>query len=375
MRLSLYRLAALGGSLLVSVGAFASPPTTPATVPGGEATVSPAEREVQVLMEQLAKASETLLQKAEAADSWRYQIQHGEILLHLAGRSTNAGERNKWLEMAVDSYASAAGQCPANEAGGYQTLALLPGYIAKTFPASPVFAYATLKEIEADHNRVLAKDGMSRAREHHRDRLLQFADSYPQLPQAPEAILKAAQVCETMGKDADACRTYRKLADAYPGHALARKCREALGRLGGMDGAVVELNLPLLYPANENAKRFDLKSVRGKMVLVHFWSSASPDVAEGFQALKKLTDRGMEVIFVNLDGDAAKAKAFLSGQLTAGTHVFDPKGAKSPLMDLYGIEKLPETFQINGDGALMRHSLVPSKLEAAVEVYLPRNRR
>ena len=166
----------------------------------------------------------------------------------------------------------------------------------------------------------------------------------------------------------------------YPGKDVARheaaKNPGTMARLGGMDGTVVEFTLPLLYPAHANVKPFDLKDVRGKAVLVHFWSSSSPGAAESFQALKRMTDRGMGVVFVNLDGDAAKAKAFLSGQLTAGTHVIDPKGDKSPLMDRYGIDKLPQTILIDGNGALVRHSLRDEQIEPAVTAYLPpRSRR
>ena len=173
----------------------------------------------------------------------------------------------------------------------------------------------------------------------------------------------------------DACRVYRKLTETYPGTDVARTARESLARLGGMDGTAVDFTLPLLYPAHANAKPFDMKDVRGKAVLVHFWTSGSPDAAEGFREIKRLTDRGMEVVYVNLDGDPAKAKAFLSGQLTAGTHVFDPKGGKSELMDRYGVDKLPQTFLVDGKGALVRHSLHGTQLETAVGVHLPYTRR
>ena len=60
----------------------------------------------------------------------------------------------------------------------------------------------------------------------------------------------------------------------------------------------------------------------GKVAVVYFWSSSSGQVAEDFEALKRLTDRyqdhGLTVVYVNLDSDSAQARAFLAGQLTAG---------------------------------------------------------
>ena len=65
-------------------------------------------------------------------------------------------------------------------------------------------------------------------------------------------------------------------------------------------------------------------------MLVYFWSSTSADAAEDFDALKQLTDRlagrGLEVVYVNIDGDPAAAKTFLSGRLMAGTHLYQKGG-------------------------------------------------
>ena len=200
-------MTAFGGSLLLGTVGFAALPQTPPPVSdapvGRSAAISPAEREGQVLMERLSRANEALLQKVESADSWRYQIQQAEVLLQLAGRSADAGECDKWLEMAVVSYAAAAGQCPPGRHGfvGYQTLALLPDYIAKNFPNSKHLALAVAKEIEADTDRVSAKDGPAVARIHKRARLLEFAQSYPQLPEAADGDpCKAAEISEQMDK-------------------------------------------------------------------------------------------------------------------------------------------------------------------------------
>ena len=55
----------------------------------------------------------------------------------------------------------------------------------------------------------------------------------------------------------------------------------------------------------------DLKQLRGKVVLVYFWSSTSPRAAEGFDALKPLTDRyqyrGLQVVYVNVGEDRKPA--------------------------------------------------------------------
>src|SRR5207237_307409 len=151
----------------------------------------------------------------------------------------------------------------------------------------------------------------------------------------------------------DACSCYRRLAENYPGLPLARKARGALRRLGGLDGETVDLRLPLLYPAPGGEQPFDLKEMRGQMVLIYFWSSTSA-AAEGFDALNRLTDRyqyrGLQVVYVNLDGDTDKAKEFLNGRLTAGTHVFERGGLNGGIAEHYGIQELPQLFLVGTDG-------------------------
>ena len=78
----------------------------------------------------------------------------------------------------------------------------------------------------------------------------------------------------------------------------------------------------------------------GKLVLVYFWSSTSARAAEDFNALKQVTDRfvgrGLEVVYVNMDGDPAAAKTFLSGRLMAGTHLYQKGGLDGAIASAAG---------------------------------------
>lgn len=364
------RFVGVSSSILLTIGSVSA--QAPMNGTGGATgqqpqAVTPAERELQVLMNQLTQVSDALVKNMESPQSWRYQLQQAEVLVQIAARTTKTSERDNWLRMAIESYAAAAAQCPDNEPTGQQPLRLLPEYLVKYFPGSSVYMYAATKEIEGDYNRVMAKQGAAVAREHYRKRLLAFAEKYPHVPEAAGAICKAAELAETLGKKEEACRCYRSLAEMHSGKETGRKAREALARLGGLDGDLVELNLPLLYP-RQSREMLASKSLHGKLVLVHFWSAASSDVAERFEALKRVTDRGVEVVFVNLDGDAAKAREFLAGRLTGGTHVYDPEGRKSPHLERLGIAKLPHTIAIGKDGTLTHHIVTPEQYESVAGV-------
>jgi len=77
---------------------------------------------------------------------------------------------------------------------------------------------------------------------------------------------------------------------------------------------------------------------------------------------------------VNMDAEPAEGRAFLSGRLTAGVHVYQPGGLDGAVAERYGLQKVPQAFLVNRDGTLLKHSLTASRLEAELADRLPRGR-
>ena len=386
MRRALRGLTALGSSLLFATGALVAGPTTDtapmnravANTPAPSGTVE--ERELEAALERVNSLGELINRDNQSPQVWRYLLQQGEALQQLALRSKPA-EREQLVRMAIDSYYSAVLSSPENETTAQQQLRQLPAQLAQTTPGSPLITYAAMQEIQADYQRALAKDAEhpERAKDLLRQRLVQFADEYPKTPAAPKAIFDAAQVSESVGKLDDARRCYHYLLSNYSGKPEARKAGGALWRLG-LDGETVHLELPLLYPTSaEGNQTFDLHQVHDKLVVVYFWSSASAQVAEDLMSLRHLTDHfqfhGLEVVYVNMDPDVEHARKYLSGRLTAGIHVHQVGGLDGAVAERYGIQTLPQVFLVGKEGALIKHSLTMSQLEAEVTGRLaPRGR-
>jgi hypothetical protein len=292
-------------------------------------------------------------------------LAQGEVLLKLAARS-KAGESDDWLRMAVDSFQSAAVLSPDNELTAHERLF----QIASTFSESPVSTYAVLQELHVDYLRMLGKAGANPAMAQKllRDRLVHFVQEFPKAPEAAPAVLEVGQISESLAEIDNARRYYRFLAEHSPDHEVARKAGRALWQLG-LTGEPMHLKLPLLFAAPGD-HAFDVDQVGSKVVVAYFWSSTSGQSEEDFRVLKQLTDRyrdrGLEVVYVNLDSDPAQGKAFLSGRLMAGVHVFQNGGLDCPLAERYGIQTLPQAFVIGRDGVLIRHALQASELESEV---------
>jgi peroxiredoxin len=381
MRCIWKQLSAMTGGLLIASYSFAALPSSPAAAPqAASANESPAdEQQLRPLLDKLGELSQLIERNAESPQVWQYHLEQAEVLLRLASQS-RPKERESILRMAVDGFASAALLCPREQPVAVQRLQQLPQRLAHFFPGSPSILYAVLQEIQTDCTLMLEKTGGDRVKteEYHCKRLLQFAQEHPEVPEAARAVLQAAHIGESLGETDEACRCYRYLIEHFPDDAASRKAGGALWRLG-QNHQPLYLKLPLLYSSSGSGNAtFNLDELRGRLVVVYFWASTSDRAVEDFQTLKQLTDRfagrGLEVVYVNMDAEAARGRAFLSGRLTAGIHVYQPGGLDGPVAEGYGIQEVPQTFLVDRDGTLLKHSLSKDRLEAELTDRLPRLR-
>lgn len=376
MRRALRKWAVVGGSMALLTGSLvANPPLVPVPQPAPEA-MSQEDREVQQLLNKLSEYSKAISANPQAPDAWRLQLGQSDVMLNLAFRAKGK-ERDDWLKMAVDCLGSAVVQSPDHDATAAQKMAQLPRQIVASLPGSAVWSYAALQEVRCLHTRAVGKEeDPAKVQLYLRDLLVRFAQQYPSAAEAPAVVEEAAVLSEKLGKKDDALRCYRYLTEKYAGTPLARKAAGSLWRMR-TGSETVDIKLPRLYPTGDaHDAPFETKSLRGKLVVVYFWSAQRPEVASDLPTIKALTDRyhfrGLEVVFVNLDKDGQEARTYLTGLLTTGTHVHEAPGPQVSVVDRYGIQNLPEAFLVDTDGTLIKHSLKASQLEDEVNKRLPR---
>ncbi|HEY7326881.1 MAG TPA: thioredoxin-like domain-containing protein [Gemmataceae bacterium] len=366
-------LAPLGSSLLLAANLFAfSPDADPNQKAANEQQLRP-------LLDKLTELSQFIERNSQSPQIWQYHLEQAEVLLRLATQSQEK-EREGVLRMAVDAFYSSALLCPREQPTAFERLRQLPGRLAQMFPGSSAILYAVLQEIQADCVLVLEQSGGDsvKSEKHRCERLMHFAREHPDVPEAAKAILQAAQTAESIGENDEAGRCYRYLIDHFPTDPGTRKAVGALWRLG-QDHQPMVLELPLLYTsANISNAVFNLDEMRGRLVIVYFWTSTGERVSEEFQALKQLTDRyagrGLQIVYVNMNSDPAEGRVFLSGRLTAGVHVYQPGGLEGAIAERYGLQKVPQAFLVGTDGELLKHSLSAEQLATELSNRLPSGR-
>ena len=97
----------------------------------------------------------------------------------------------------------------------------------------------------------------------------------------------------------------------------------------------------------------DSTIVQGKVVYVDFWASWCVPCRASFPwmsyLLGKYGDKGLQVVTINLDKDAAAAQKFLKETIASLPVVYDPSGK---LAKLYDLQAMPTAFLYGRDGTL-----------------------
>jgi thiol-disulfide isomerase/thioredoxin len=125
-----------------------------------------------------------------------------------------------------------------------------------------------------------------------------------------------------------------------------------------------------------NGKPLSIANYKGKVVLIDFWATwCGPCVAELPNVLKTYTrhhGEGFEIIGVSLDEDQQKLSAFTRKMNMPWPQFFDGQGWNNKLAAKYGIEAIPATYLLDGNGIIIATDLRGDALEQAVAKALPK---
>ena len=129
----------------------------------------------------------------------------------------------------------------------------------------------------------------------------------------------------------------------------------------------------VLNDPNGNERR--LSSLKGKVVLLDFWASwcgpcrkENPNVVRMYKQYKS---KGFEIFSVSLDKDPGEwKKAIQSDGLIWENHVCDFQEWQTPLVQIYNLQSIPQTFLLNKEGNIIAIGLRGKELEQKLQEVL-----
>lgn len=210
-----------------------------------------------------------------------------------------------------------------------------------------------------------------------------------QSPTAVAAVLGSALDAQVSGTTADAirgavaARIREDATVAAPERVVALRTLD--GELPPPEEPATPAPLTLVLHT-VSGKRIDLASLRGRVVLLHFWSTWCPvSAAEAptlATAFARFHTRGLEVIGIAAedDSESAPVRAAAVRMGLAWEHVLDGDALSGPLATRLGVEALPYAILIDRHGVVrrsgdaLRGELLAPAIEALLEGSLPARR-
>jgi peroxiredoxin len=113
--------------------------------------------------------------------------------------------------------------------------------------------------------------------------------------------------------------------------------------------------LDLAFTALDGSK-ISLAALKGKVVLISFWSSTCQPCLREMPEFKKRRDvlrpQGFEIIGISLDTDRAELERVVKKEEISWPQYFHPAGPESPIAQKYEIRSLPVEWLVDREGVL-----------------------
>ena len=186
--------------------------------------------------------------------------------------------------------------------------------------------------------------------------------------------MKAMLYSQVLHDDAKADALMNQLTNDFSGTEFVTKlenqqAQEAEGQkiqAGLVEGA----QFPDFNEKDVMGKPLSIANYKGKVVLIDFWATwcgpcvgEMPNVVATYQ---KYHDKGFEIIGVSLDSDKGQLLNFIKENNMTWQQYFDGQGWSNKLAVKYGIQSIPMTFLLDGNGKIIGKGLRGEELTDAV---------
>ncbi|MEQ8790669.1 MAG: redoxin domain-containing protein [Pirellulaceae bacterium] len=324
--------------------------------------------ESQQLIADYQKIDEQLSRASTPAQQNALNAQRADVLEKLIDATTDAENRANWVRQYADTVGPAAQSGDFPE--GTRRLATLLEKLARQTSDKDLLAYVKYRYLTAQYGQAIAdpKADFAKIQEQWQATLEQFVKDYPGSPDSADAMLQLALAQEFAGQDEDARKWYTRIATEHPGSPLAKKAAGAVTRLDSV-GKSIPLRAPTI-----DGKTFDLSAYRGRVVLIHYWSTWCEPCKQDLTVLRQLLAKygrdGFSLVGVNLDNERGDVVSYLTSNRLPWPQLYEEGGLDSRLATDLGILTLPTMILIDKQGRVVSRNISAGELDAELPKVL-----
>jgi peroxiredoxin len=182
--------------------------------------------------------------------------------------------------------------------------------------------------------------------------------------------MQALLYSQVLDNEAKSDELLAKLEKEFPDSKQAATVKQQAAAKKLRAGLKPGAKFPDFEVKDFEGKPLSIAQFKGKVVLIDFWATwCGPCVAElpnVLKAYEQYHKDGFEIIGISLDSDKAKLEKFIADKKMTWPQFFDGKGWKNELGQKYGVNSIPATYLLNGEGIIVGENLRGEKLVDAV---------
>jgi thiol-disulfide isomerase/thioredoxin len=186
--------------------------------------------------------------------------------------------------------------------------------------------------------------------------------------------MKAMLYAQVLDNQAKADQLIKQLKSDFSGTQLVTLLQQQEEKQKAAETIQRSLEVGATFPdfteKDLNGKPLSIASYKGKVILIDFWATwcgpcrgEIPNVVATYQ---QYHGKGFEVIGISLDQDRQKLLDYTRQQKMTWAQYFDGQGWGNKLAAKYGIESIPATFLLDGNGKIIGRDLRGDDLTQAV---------
>lgn len=211
------------------------------------------------------------------------------------------------------------------------------------------------------------------------EKAIQHLEGYTNVPgerksqEEAKALVTLAGSYMALERFDEAEALLKKLAEPSSGrdYRIGQMASRQLAMIGSLRKLKIGLPALTFSAKTYDGKPISLGDYKGKVVLLDFWASWCNPCRAEMPNVKKVYeeyhDKGFEIIGISLDDKEANFNKYLDSEQMPWPQIFDGKGWRSEIGQLYAVTAIPATYILDRDGVIRYKNARGKELGKAVK--------